>query len=63
MLVQCCYIKTQDKGGSTIARDKYLTIRISEKMLSDFQKALDKTEHSKSEVVRECVRKFIAENK
>jgi metal-responsive CopG/Arc/MetJ family transcriptional regulator len=46
-----------------IQRDKYLTIRISEKMLNDFQKALDKTEHSKSEVVRDCVRKFIEKNK
>jgi len=44
-------------------RDKYLTIRISKKMLDEFTKVLVKTEHSKSEIIRECVRSFIKKNK
>jgi len=40
-----------------------MTIRISEKMLNDFDEALKKTEQSKSEVIRECIRKFIDKSK
>ena len=32
-------------------------------MLSDFNEALAKTEHSKSEIIRDCVRKFVEKNK
>jgi metal-responsive CopG/Arc/MetJ family transcriptional regulator len=44
-------------------RDKKIAIRLSDKMLSDFEKVLSKTEQSKSEVLRECIRKFIDKNK
>ena len=44
-------------------KKKYLTVRISEKMLDDFDTALKKTEQSKSEIIRECVRKFIDKSK
>jgi metal-responsive CopG/Arc/MetJ family transcriptional regulator len=51
------------KEGFIIARDRYLTIRISDKMLKEFEEALAKSEYSKSEIVRECIRKFIKKQK
>jgi len=51
------------KEDFIIARDRYLTIRISDKMLKEFEEALAKSEYSKSEIVRECIRKFIKKQK
>ena len=46
-----------------IDKVKRLTIRVSEKMLREFNEALRETEHSKSEIIRECIREYIKNNK
>ena len=51
------------KGVIFIDKEKRLTIRVSEKMLREFNEALKETEHSKSEILRECIREYIRKNK
>lgn len=46
-----------------IEKNKKINIKLSEKMLSDFDKALAKTEETKSEVIRRCIREYIKKNK
>jgi len=36
---------------------------VSEKMLKDFTKICKKNEVTKSEIIRECIRKYIKKNK
>ncbi len=47
----------------TIEKNKKINIKLSEKMLSDFDEALKKNEETKSEIIRRCIREYIQKNK
>ena len=63
MQVQCKYIYIKKEVTKIAKKEKNLTIRISDVMLDNFDKALKKTEQSRSEILRDCIRKFIDKNK
>ena len=43
-------------------KDKRINVKISEKMMKDFEEALEKNEETKSEIIRQCIRKYIKQN-
>jgi len=43
-------------------KDKKLIVQISKKMIDDFTKACKENEVTKSEIVRDCIRKYIKNN-
>ena len=43
-------------------KDKRINVKISEKMMKDFEEALAKNEETKSEIIRQCIRKYIKQN-
>ena len=51
------------KGDIINKKDKRIFIMVSEKMLKDFTKICKKNEVTKSEIIRECIRKYIKKNK
>ena len=40
-----------------------MTIRVSEKMMNEFDEALKINEETKSEIIRACIRNYIIKNK
>ena len=46
-----------------VKKDKYLTILVSKKMFDDFTKECNKNEDTKSEVLRNCIKKYLAKSK
>ena len=44
-------------------KDKRVFIKMSQQMFDDFDNAVSEKEYTKSEVLRECIRKFIKDSK
>jgi metal-responsive CopG/Arc/MetJ family transcriptional regulator len=44
-------------------KDKRINILVSAKMMSEFEEALAKNEETKSEMIRNCIREYIKNNK
>jgi metal-responsive CopG/Arc/MetJ family transcriptional regulator len=45
------------------SKDRKINFKVSDKMMSDFDRVLSQNEETKSEVLRACIREYIKKNK
>jgi len=60
--VSTIYSQNKQERRLKNIKDKRINVKISEKMMKDFEEALAKNEETKSEIIRQCIRKYIKQN-
>ena len=57
------YTNKLDWRHIEIKKEKRINIKVSEKMMNEFDEALEKNDETKSEVIRSCIRSYIKKSK